>query len=219
MYFYLPNLNTKTISKDQSDHFFAMRVKVGDQIKITDLKGTLQIVKIVFVDKKSKVIAFETLESYNIPRPAPKTLFQAIPDKNYLEKMVEIIPFSNFTRIVLFKSRNSPEYSPNIDRLNRIMVRSSQLAQKTWSVQIEMATLDKLTQEIKNTNVLVLNSNEKNNCPTGEFSCIVGPEGGWSKTEIEYFQSLGLQFVSMGNIVYSSWLAGYSFDIMSRSNK
>ncbi|GEM_PF-1106352 len=220
MYFYLPNLNTKIISKDYSGHFFAMRVKVGDQVKITDFKGTLQTVKVTFVDKKSKVIVFEILGSCNVPKPPPKILFQAIPDKNYLEKIMEIIPFSSFTRIVLFKSHNSPKYLPDINRLNRIIIRSSQLAQKTWSIEIEaVVSLDKLAQEIKHANALVLNPNKENNCLTGDFSCIVGPEGGWSKAEIEYFESLGLQFASIGDMIYPSWLAGYSFDIMTRPNK
>ena len=42
-------------------------------------------------------------------------------------------------------------------------------------------------------------------------SCLVGPEGGFSKTEEEYYEDIKLLKINMGQNILPAWLAGYTF--------
>ena len=42
-------------------------------------------------------------------------------------------------------------------------------------------------------------------------SCLVGPEGGFSKIEEEYYEKLKLLKINMGQNILPAWLAGYTF--------
>jgi RsmE family RNA methyltransferase len=214
MYFYLPKSCESYIPSDLSDHFISMRVRPGDRLTTTDLKGLKRIIEIIDVDKRSKSIKFNTLETTRYEKTKDQNiLFQAVTDKGYLEKLVEIAPHANIDTIYLFSSARSPVSNFMIERLNRILARSCEQAQKVFMPvirEIETSDIDKLLAEYKPT-VLELETKSTEFVPNTINTVLVGPEGGWTSEEIAKFKALDLPFDSLGDIVYPAWLAGYTW--------
>jgi len=214
MYFYVTNLNNQTISREAAEHLLAMRVKPGEVVFLTDLQGHVKQAEILNIDKKIKAITYQTI-SYQIqPKPPEKVLIQSIPDKRYLDKLAEILPFSSFTRLILVSTHNSSQYSVNLTRLRKISIRSCELAERSWAIEINQA--DSLSTALANldTSKLVVLHPSGQGAKTSDWTgCLVGPEGGWTKEELNLFQNLGLQQYSLGKTIYPAWLAGYTFAI------
>ncbi|MBC7472373.1 MAG: RsmE family RNA methyltransferase [candidate division SR1 bacterium] len=219
MYFYHPTNNISQIDEEYTDHFFSMRVKIGDIILTTDLDGLKREIKITEIDKKSKTILFKILESSFENRKIEKNiLFQAITDKIYLDKLVEIAPHANVDIIYLFYSERSPTHNFGIDRLERIIYRSCEQAQKLYKPDIEIVdqiSLAKLLDLYRPIVLEISHNTEALMNPENNYtqSVLVGPEGGWSTTEKNLYKKKGLLFESLGSIVYPAWLAGYTWFI------
>ena len=160
MYFYLPTNNISEISTSHIDHFFSMRVKPNDKIVTTDLNGLMRKIKITEIDKKNKNIKFEILESrYEIQKIQKNILIQAITDKTYLEKLVEIAPHANIDIIYLFYSKYSPSTKITLDRLERIMHRSCEQAQKLYKLEIKIINQIDLNKLLDNYQPIILEVN------------------------------------------------------------
>ena len=94
MHFYIPNLKASVLDEVQSAHLLVMRVQENKTYNASDLNGKTCKILITKVDKKTKTIEFEQAE---IPKKAefvPKVMFQAIPDKVYLDKLCEVLPLT-----------------------------------------------------------------------------------------------------------------------------
>ncbi len=217
MYFYVQDLNRSLISGYNAEHLFSCRVKPGDKLNFSDFKGNLAIAEIVIVDKKTKSIRYKTLEKNNFGRPeVENVLFQAIPDKQYLEKLCEVIPLANIHKLVLFHSDYSLNYNINLERLQKIIIRSSEQGERLFLPEIEiLKAKDELLNLIEQHKPLVLHTQDtkSKNIEKDHSSILVGPEGGWSQEEINRFKNLNLDFVNLGQTIYPAWLAGYSWFI------
>ncbi len=214
MYFYVTNLNNKTVSGEAAEHLLAMRVKPGEVVWLTDLQGHLKQTEILSVHKKNKVITYQTLDYQIHPKLSEKVLIQGIPDKNYMDKLVEVLPFSCFTKLILVKADNSPQYTVNLSRLRKISIRSCELAEKSWTIEINQ--VDSLTTALAKfdlSKIVVLHPSGQQAKVNDWTGCLVGPEGGWTRSELDLFQNLGLSQYSLGATVYPAWLAGYTFAI------
>ena len=218
MYFYLPTDNISQIDKICTDHFFSMRIKAGDVVTTTDLNGLKREIKILEAEKKLKLIRFEILSSIYTPKNENENiLFQAITDKIYLEKLIEIAPHADINTIYFFYSDRSPKGSINTDRLERILYRSCEQAQKMYKPKIEIIDNALLINKIKHIKSIVLEIPDETTGMSSNIqnktinSIIVGPEGGWSKLEMDLFVKNNLVFDSLGSVVYPAWLAGYTW--------
>jgi 16S rRNA (uracil1498-N3)-methyltransferase len=218
MYFYLPTDNVSQIDKICTDHFFSMRVKAGDTVTTTDLNGLKREIKVLEAEKRLKLIRFEILSSIYTPQNKNENiLFQAITDKIYLEKLVEIAPHADINTIYFFYSDRSPKGSINTDRLERILYRSCEQAQKMYKPKIEIIDNNTTMTKIAEYKPIILeipdetiSKDIKSHNDTLK-SVLVGPEGGWSKGEIDLFKQNNLVFESLGSIIYPAWLAGYTW--------
>lgn len=195
-----------------------MRVQVGSSCQVTDLKGNQATIKVTYIDKKTKSIEFEIIEQKEEFDYLNKTLFQAIPDKVYLEKLVETLPLVKVKTCYLFWSDRSVEYTINWDRLNGILTRSCEQSQSCYKPKFEVIkNKQELNKVLEQKKPLVL---ECKNMATVQFevakkaitkdqkSVLVGPEGGWSNKEIQLFKDTKLEFVHLGELILPSWLAG-----------
>ncbi len=220
MFFYLPKWPIGKVSGEEAAHFFSLRVEVGDEVWVTSFEGRLAKIKLAEVQRKTKVINFQILETQNQPRAlASQILLQAIPSKEYLEKFFEVIGLTRIETIYLFFSDFSLEYKLNLERLNKILVRSLELGERAWKPEIKFlesksefyslcqATRPKVLHTLANPN----SNLEDNPDSSGSSKFLVGPEGGWSKQELGKFQNLNLDFVNLGSIVYPAWLGGFVY--------
>jgi RsmE family RNA methyltransferase len=246
MYFYIPNLQqhsqSGTIQGESTKHLLVMRVRIGQELMMTDLQGFLVKAKITESDKKTKTISFQVLSSsLGDPKPSkqiPKILFQALLSKEYMDKLYEVIPLSKFDQILLFRSFYSTKDDLNYTRLHNVLVRSCEQSERVfWPLVKVLETKSEVLETLKKyqpqvldcaakktdssvsktlksgeqtTNFLVnpIENNSENSSSRNQKSYLVGPEGGWSDAEREFFGTLGLESIFIGSTIYPAWIAG-----------
>jgi 16S rRNA (uracil1498-N3)-methyltransferase len=215
MLFCVSELNKNVLKNEEINHFKSMRVKVGEIIEITNLKGTKAKIEIIEINRNYSELKFEILETTKNTHPASKTLIQAITDKVYLEKLCEIAPMAGITEIKLFFSDRSIKQNVQIERLNKILIRACEQSETLFLPElkvIDKSELEKIINEIKPIVLACYLGEEKLITKIStKNTCIVGPEGGWSEKELEYFKSQNMEFVSLGNTIFPAWLAGFRY--------
>ena len=157
-----------------------------------------------------------------VQKPDRPTLFQAQIDKIYLEKWVEILPFSCFNQVFVFWSDFGPPQKFNFERLEKILIRSCCQGELLYKPTVEFVDKNKLEKLLVEFQPAILDCEqsklEKDVQKTVNLknpkieslqnrNYLIGPEGGFSQKEKKYFAELGLEFVGLGQIIYPSWLA------------
>lgn len=218
MYFYIPNPKAGRIQGLRSDHLFTMRVREGEKHSCTDLNGLIAEILITKVDKRQRLVEYN-LENYtNYTRPQKRILFQAIPDKLYLDKLIEILPLSEFSDLFLFESNRSKQYTVNQDRIKNILIRSCEQSQNAYMPTIRHINQGEIVPLLKEFRPVWLDCGSQSiGTSIQTIHALVGPEGGFDNEEVALFSSLALQSVSMGPIVYPSWVAGFAWYQLSRN--
>lgn len=213
MIFYVPDITKKEVETPHSAHMLSMRVRYKDKARITDLQGNWARIQIKEVDKKNKLIKYHLRKSYYEENTNSGVLFQAIPDKSYLEKLMEVAAIQGMKKIFLFHSERSVKQHVKFERLQRIILRGCELAENYWEPEVEFIDKQEDLEELIRLHKPVVLEHKRERSAEVEHNntIIIGPEGGWSASEIEYFQSLDLSFHSMGKTVYPAWLAGFSY--------
>lgn len=211
MIYYIQDLSSNKVSDQAASHLITTRIQEGDSITISNLSGVKQKVKIKSTDKKSREVSWEIMSEYTIEKPIKRVLLQAQIERNYLDKMCEIAPHSDITKIVIFPSSHSQKQSINKERLNKILIRACEQSESAWKPELEVLDWSQsleLIKQLKPT-LLEIGSSEKTQQPSNH--CLVGPEGGWSQDELETFKEINLNQVNLGDTVYPAWLAGFTF--------
>jgi RsmE family RNA methyltransferase len=202
-----------------NEHIVSMRPKEGEELTLTDLQGFVAQVIFNSFDKKRKIVSAKIMNSEFIERadykPVPnwgKILFQAQVDKNYMEKMFQILPFTLFSEVYIFASDYTQKQSVNLERLDKILISSCEQAHLIWKPQIKLLTFNEAIEMINEHKPVVLDCIPDNQVDTavtkkGNNAYLIGPEGGWSQKERGLFESFGLDFLYLGSVVYPAWIA------------
>lgn len=213
-YYFVSNIKSLQINSIQTERLFSMRVEKGHKVNLTDLNGTVAKVKIINLNKKQLIIDYEILEEnfLTLEEYWSKTnklnLFQATLDKLYMEKLFEILPHSDFRNIYFFEAEFSQKQNVNLERLNKILIRSLEQSQSLYKPQISFIKKTKLLELISQHNPTFLNCQTKNGLTKTNAidSYLIGPEGGWSQKEVELFKQLNLKELDLGARIYPAWL-------------
>jgi RsmE family RNA methyltransferase len=200
-------------------HIKTMRPKEGAVLEITDLNGTIATIKILNYDFKTGLGQYLIIDNNKHEMHKDQVLIQSIIDKNYLDKLCEIIPINNITKLVLVESDYSNVPNVNLERLNLILTRSCEQCENPYLPVIELITKTKLTQYLKINNIeaTILELPSKNNqaLSTKLSTIVAGPEGGFSPEEVEFFINGNYPFYSLKCNVLPAWLAGYTYFTMN----
>lgn len=151
MFIYVSNINTKSICSPEVEHFFSLRLKVGEKIYANDFRGNISQIEILNIDRKSKKIDYKILrvKIFNKPKTLQKILLQAIPEKLYLEKLMEILPLSGVEKAVFFYTDFCLKQNLSLERLDRILIRSCEQSQTIFKPEIEFLPKARLADLIK----------------------------------------------------------------------
>ena len=221
-YFFTPHMPEDGILRGAIvDHLISTRIQTDQIFDITNLQGSRWQVKLIYIDKKNRaaqvsLIQFEYIKrSIAYPR-VNNTLIQSQVDKSYLEKMFEILPFSLFDKVVLFHSQYSLKQEINLERLDKILIRSLEQSQQIYKPEIILSqdSINRLIQDYTSGGEInfILDTQKQSpkiqNNPKHNFNNSVvwiGPEGGWSKAELELFNNQ-FQHINLGTVIYPAWL-------------
>jgi len=207
-------------------HLKSHRIEVGQEFWGTDFSGFAYECKLLTWDKKKEIATYEILQKISKITPLNHILVQAIPDKNYLDKLVEVATLAGFSKIVLFESKFSPKYTLNLERIQKIVLQAALLAEFASLPVLEFQSFKNLTQDeilIKNSVILSQHGKSLADSKLEKHSdqkyVWVGPEGGWSKEEDVKFDELEVSKISLAEgVIYPAWLAGsvWRFGVLNR---
>jgi len=219
---YIPNIESGRIRRPESDHALSIRVRRGDELVATDLNGSVARVRIIHVDKPGGVVEFEVIgPTETRPDTYSSELCIARLDKQYMDKLAEIIPFTCFGRVIVFGGDYSVTGSVNpalIGRMHNIMVRSCEQCHRPWLPSIQVANdLSACIEMVQSPMWVVLDCITEASQATGWHgsgswsgntaeTVFVGPEGGWSDDERLIFEHHAIPRLSLDSIIYPAWI-------------
>lgn len=202
------------MSGDDADHMIAMRLKIGEIVTISNQDGNVAQVKIVAFDKRNRFVRYDIISNHQQNQSHNLSVFQAILDKQYMDKCVEIMTISPITDIYFFLSDYSVERQLNPIRYERIITRSCEQSESPFRPRVHYITFEEMLKKVNSKKAICTHTYSENKDVTTVISqvnqILVGPEGGWSQEEILCFENLKIPFVSLGERIYPGWLAGFA---------
>lgn len=197
------------LDQDESHHIArVMRMKEGDFVYVTDGLGNLTKAIIDHIGKKEVTVISGTIEKQTIITPELLTVAVA-PTKNadryewFVEKATEI----GIKKIIPLICEHSERTNMRIDRLKKIAL--SAMKQSTRTVLPEISEPVKFydlikmelpeqrfiayAEELQSDHLSVLYQVGK------ETIILIGPEGDFSKNELELASTKGFKTVTLGN--------------------
>ena len=231
-FFYTKHVNADTyeLTKEESKHCcMVLRKKQGDAIYLVDGKGTFFVTEILDDNpKKTSVKIIEKVKNY---KKRNYNLHLAIaPTKNisrfewFLEKATEI-GIDEITPII---SNRSERKHLNLERMNKILISAMKQSLKAHLPKInECIKFKDFIAKCNCQRKLIAHCGETEKTPLqkkikiNENSCIlIGPEGDFTKEEVELAKQNRFDFVSLGENRLRTETAGiYSCSIINMINQ
>jgi 16S rRNA (uracil1498-N3)-methyltransferase len=195
------------VEEEESKHIVrVLRMKTGEKVLFTNGKGWLYQCKMV--DNHPKRCKFQVFDKVFFPKNSPHIHIAAAPTKNiarfewFVEKAVET-GIDEITPIICDHSERS---KINRDRLEKIAVSAMKQSFRKWLPKInEIVTFDKFAaiphQAKKAIAYIGEHDNEllKNYYRKDENAIVlIGPEGDFSKTELQQAINNGFHPISLG---------------------
>ena len=211
MFLFHPDLHSAEIAS-VSHRLWSLRPGVGDIYTATNLNGDTARATIKEIDRKKKKIflRFSNHKTHTIPQH-DHTIIQALPNKTYLSKWAETLPFLPIDNVFLFRSQYSPQYTFPSERIDHILTRSCELAQITHKPSITLLQTNTAVADLfKHKQPFILDQDastlmQKSN---QHVACVaIGPEGGWGVQDRVLFETNRCSYLSLQRPVLPSWFA------------
>lgn len=210
-YYYHPNLFTNHIklSAEESKHLKVLHRTRGDEVFVSDGKGTVATAIIVNMEKDGTLLSIT--ERKTEERCRDFTLHIAIaPTKNrdriewFVEKAVEI----GIERITLIICEHSERPRIDMNRLTRIAVSAMKQSQTAWLPEINCCSFVEFMQNTSHDGDKFIAWCAMNSASlqlsqvtihSQNIMVLIGPEGDFSSQEIALAKKLHFQEVLLGN--------------------
>lgn len=185
------------------------RAKVGEQIVAFNGDGFDYHFEItqIFKDKvEIKLLKKCQNKAFNSPEIV---VYLAMLKNEAMQTAIDHLAEMNVKKVKIFKADFS---IANFDdkktqKLTQIAIQASKQCERADIMQIELISKAAIKKEAnKNTFFAYENSTTKIEPFSGSFSLIIGPEGGFSPAEVEYFSSFAKN-VSLGNTILRAEVA------------
>lgn len=212
MHLFIGNIegNSAEINGDESHHFTkVLRGKVGQEIQITDGKGKMGKGIVSQINSKSVEIDLNEVIENHEKRPY-KIHIAIAPTKSmermefFMEKATEI----GINKISFLKTFHSERKNINLDRCRKILVSAVKQSLKVYVPQLnDLVKFNDFVKENHPENKLIAHCDEDFTRlnfkefiqPQKDYLILIGPEGDFSKEEIELALQNGFTGISLGN--------------------
>lgn len=210
-FFYEPAVNgtesTVTLGEETSRHCVqVLRMKTGEQLRLTDGKGKLHTATILSGDKKH--MAVQINESVSVPAPGIKTTIAISLLKNaarfewFLEKATEI-GVTGIRPLICARTEHTRFRN---ERMQGILVAAMLQSQQAWlpALAEPVAFMDFMQEPVAPAQKLIAHCEDgtkrlvKDLPPSADTLMLIGPEGDFTPAEIALAMQQGFTGVSLG---------------------
>lgn len=232
MYRFFEEKNSKIdneiiLNSDNLKHLEVLRIGLNEEFEVV-IDGLVYLVKIKekFKDFAKLYIISEYNENHesniliNLYQGLPKSdKFEWIVQKSVELGVNKIIPFTSSRTIVKWDEKKS---NKKIERYNEIVKSASKQSKRTSIPKVEsLISFKDMLKNLRNKFIIfayegdgdslryVLTKNK-----VSEVNIIVGPEGGFSKEEVDEFIEIGANIVSLGNRILRTETAAIALTAM-----
>lgn len=186
--------NLVVITGQEAQHLSKVRrAKVGDEIVAFNGDGfdyNLKIIEITKDKVKASIISKILNKASN---DTNITVYLSMIKNDALTTAIDNLAELNVKQVKLFKSDYSVAVidEKKLDKLNQIAIQASKQCERADIMQISIINKKNIEKECKNTTAFFAYENSSNNIEkfTGDFAVIIGPEGGFSESENQFFSS------------------------------
>ncbi len=213
---YLPEIdskeNTFVIQGEEFHHLSqVVRKREGEEILVTSGTGILAKCLILEIERKLMIIEIKSKEYYKRSTPQMALGFALLKNKHdnmIIEKVTELGCSSFYP---LETERTVRHISDNlISKLHKVAISAIKQCDNAWLPEInECYNLREIPSRMKEDGYLPVVALETENTvnlqelkriyPDRSMGIIIGPEGGFTKTEIEFFKEEQIATFSLGN--------------------
>jgi len=192
----LPENNSITLSEETSKHIIqVLRKKIGEQILLTDGKGNIITAEIIDDNKKKCLVKIK--ETRYKEQGARKISIAISLIKNttrfewFLEKATEI----GVTEIIPLICERTEKQHFRFERMKNILVSAMLQSQQSWLPEMKEATFfDDIIMRSNHSQKFIANCLDDKkisltdavNATTDSQIILIGPEGDFTNTEIDY---------------------------------
>ena len=184
------------------------RYNVGSQVILFDGRESDFLCMITHLTNSSASV--EVVEELSLGEKPKRdvTLCMALIKKDNFELVAEKATELGVTRIIPVLCERSEKKNLNIERLRKIVIEASEQSGRGTVPEIsEIIDLQELLQEgnLPSKRLVMHLDGVYINDSLGEeeeeMAIFIGPEGGWSDSEVKVFETFGVQSVSLGSQV------------------
>ncbi len=208
-FFYIPeiDINNPTLPEEEAKHAVkVLRMKEGDQLRITNGRGLMLDAEIASIASKSCTL--KVISSEKVRKPSPERWLAVAPTKNAdrLEWLLEKATELGITGLVPILCERSERKVQKTDRLQKIAVAALKQSQQAWLPEIpEPISFPKFLEDGFRGQGYIAHCNEGHKRKLAQLYSIgesvtlfIGPEGDFSNNEVMQAIAKGCQPVSLG---------------------
>ena len=212
---------TQTLESDEAHHAIkVMRLKTGEEIKISDGEGNWVSGPISEVGKKNLKIDV-TASGIEASKKPELVLVQALTKSDRNKEMLELVTVAGVDRIIPWQAERSISkwQSNSYDKWTSSIKEAGKQSRRVNLPKLEkLMSAREITEQISASDCILVfheSANEKFSDldisqSTSSIYLVIGPEGGITDTELEIFKSKGGNLVRLGEPVLRSAHAGFA---------
>ena len=212
---------TQTLESDEAHHAIkVMRLKTGEEIKISDGEGNWVSGPISEVGKKNLKIDV-TASGIEASKKPELVLVQALTKSDRNKEMLELVTVAGVDRIIPWQAERSISkwQSNSYDKWTSSIKEAGKQSRRVNLPKLEkMMSVREITEQISKSDCVLVfheSANEKFSAldisqNASSVYLVIGPEGGITDTELEIFKSKGGKLVRLGEPVLRSAHAGFA---------
>ncbi|OIR12665.1 ribosomal RNA small subunit methyltransferase E [mine drainage metagenome] len=219
-FFYEQNIATTDsqfiLSEETSKHCVqVLRMKIGEQLNITDGKGNLFSATIISTDKRSCAVKINATTFSKQQQRKVSIAISLIKNASRFEWFLEKATEMGVCEIIPLLCHRTERQHFRFDRMNNILIAAMLQSQQTWLPVLQGPTaFQTVTDQSQYTQKLIAHCEENKKTELKDLQLmddvqiLIGPEGDFTSDEIQTAIQKNYQPVSLGNTRLRTETAG-----------
>jgi 16S rRNA (uracil1498-N3)-methyltransferase len=206
------------LSGEPSRHIVqVLRMKTGDLVELTDGRGNTASAEITGENKKNCTVKIRDVRQKERPKRKISIAISLIKNSSRFEWFLEKVTEIGVTEIIPLICERTEKQQFRFDRMKNILVSAMLQSQQAWLPELKNpASFETLIQEARQSQKFIAHCAENQkvflsdaiNHLTGSQIILIGPEGDFTKPEIEYAIKNQFTPVSLGETRLRTETAG-----------